>query len=104
MRASAGSGLTLGALRIAERPRGRRLIRAECAACGVVSHMLTVEYAARLSGLSLRELFRHVEGGRLHYAERPGESFVCLASLCALTPQTRELADSRHAPGRTDAD
>jgi hypothetical protein len=69
-----------------------------------MSHMLTVEYAARLSGLSLRELFRHVEGGRLHYAERPGESYVCLASLCALGPQTRELTDSRRTPGRRDAD
>ena len=71
--------------------RQKRVVRDLCAPCGAERHMVTVEYAALLSGLSLRQLFRHVEGGRLHFLETPKGSFVCLDSLCALSPQTQEL-------------
>ena len=71
--------------------RRRKVSRGWCEPCRASRHMLTVEYAADLAGLSLRQLFRHVEGGRLHFVEPPGGPRVCLESLCALTPQTREL-------------
>ena len=68
------------------------MTRGWCGPCQAGRHMLTIEYAAYLSGLSLRQFFRHVEGGRLHFVEPPGGPLVCLESLCALRPQTRELA------------
>ena len=79
------------------RRRRRRVLSRPCASCGADRHLLTIEYASCLSGLSLRQLFRHVEGGQLHFVEAPDGSFICLDSLCALVSRTKELAP--HFPG-----
>jgi hypothetical protein len=60
--------------------RGRSVsYTAWCEGCGARVRMVTAEEAARLSGLSTREIFRRVEAGALHFAETPeGELLVCL--------------------------
>ena len=68
----------------------KKIMRAWCAPCATNLYMLTAEDAARLSGFSLRQLFRHIEGGQLHFAETRRGSLLCLDSLCALMPQTEE--------------
>ena len=72
--------------------RRRRVVRRWCAECEANQHLLTARYAAYLSGLSLPQLFSHLEGGQLHSVEAAGGTLVCLESLCALTSRTGELA------------
>ena len=59
--------------------RGRSVsFTAWCPGCGARVRMVTAAEAARLSGLSAREVFRRVEGGGLHFAETAeGELLVC---------------------------
>lgn len=53
-----------------------------CQDCACRPAMLTPEEAARLSGLSLRALFRLIEAGRVHFLETAGDRLlVCPASL-----------------------
>jgi len=73
------------------RSGGQKMTRAWCGSCCAPRHLLTVEYAAFLSGLSQRQLFREVENGRLHFAEIVGMPLLCLDSLCDTMPQTKEL-------------
>jgi hypothetical protein len=64
----------------------QKIKRAWCRACHADRPLLTVEYAASLSDLSVRQLFRQVESGRLHCSEPPDGPLLCLKSLCELIP------------------
>ena len=63
--------------------RGRSVsVTAWCAGCGARVRMVTAGEAARLSGLSAREIFRRVEAATLHFTEtNEGELLVCPDSL-----------------------
>jgi hypothetical protein len=64
------------------RRMGAAEIHPPCAECVGESSLLNAEEAARLSGLSLRDVFRTVEAGGCHFVEAPdGRLFVCPASL-----------------------
>ncbi|HEX5705958.1 MAG TPA: hypothetical protein VFX96_01585 [Pyrinomonadaceae bacterium] len=53
-----------------------------CEACGAETLMLAVEEAAALSSASHRDIFRLVEGRRVHYAETAaGRLLICAESL-----------------------
>lgn len=78
--------------RLVIRSGGRqKVIRGWCGACHADQPLITVEYAAFLSDLSVRQLFRQVESGRLHFSEPTDGPRLCLDSLCELMPQTKEL-------------
>jgi hypothetical protein len=68
----------------------RKTLRGWCGPCHANRHLLTVEYAAFLSCLSLRQVFQHIENGRLHFSESSAGPRVCLDSLCELVPQTKK--------------
>jgi hypothetical protein len=54
-----------------------------CRDCNQPVRMLAPEAAARLSGVSWREISRRVEGGRLHFKEMAdGRLLICANSLC----------------------
>jgi hypothetical protein len=63
--------------------RGRTVsYTAWCTGCGARVRMVTAGEAARLSGITTREIFRRVERDALHFAETPeGELLVCPDSL-----------------------
>ena len=69
----------------------QEILRGWCEPCHAQSHLLTVEYAEFVSGLTQRQLFRAVENGRVHFSEIAGRPLVCLDSLGDLMPQTEEL-------------
>ena len=53
-----------------------------CERCGARSLLVSAEEAARLAGVTAREIFRRVETDALHFAETPeGELLVCRDSL-----------------------
>lgn len=53
-----------------------------CPKCLAVVKMISPEEASTLSGVSVREIFRWVEGGRVHFIEtREGLLFICANSL-----------------------
>jgi hypothetical protein len=55
-----------------------------CGECANEGRMLAPEDAARLAGVSPRVIYRALESGRLHFAERTdGSLFVCLTSVLA---------------------
>ncbi|MFL6231048.1 MAG: hypothetical protein ACJ741_19910 [Pyrinomonadaceae bacterium] len=57
-------------------------VSAWCAACGAVVEMLTAEEAARRAATSVRDVFRRVEAGEVHYAETPqGHLLICARSI-----------------------
>jgi len=66
----------------------RKVVRAWCGSCRRERSLLTIEYAAFLSRLSQRQLFREVENGRLHFSERLGRPLLCLDSLGDLMRRT----------------
>lgn len=53
-----------------------------CDHCAPSVPLLTPEEAASLSGLSVRDVYRLVETGAIHFQEAPdGRMFVCLDSI-----------------------
>ena len=53
-----------------------------CKHCGKNLPMVTPETAARLSGATVRALYRRIEAGNLHFVETTdGLLFVCTDSL-----------------------
>jgi hypothetical protein len=53
-----------------------------CVNCGKEVSMVTVEEAARLTGLRWREIARRVEVGHIHFAETSdGLLFICINSV-----------------------
>jgi len=55
---------------------------APCTACCEPSGMLPAEEAARMTGVSWREISRRVEAGRVHFVETPdGRLLICVNSL-----------------------
>src|SRR5687768_17299942 len=75
--------------------RHRRIASARCHECAGDVPMISVEYAAAITGLGLRQLFREIEGGLIHSREKSdAELLLCLNSLCARMPQTGPLFKS----------
>lgn len=61
-------------------PRIQKIAR--CPKCLAVVKMLTPEEAGTLSGVSVREIYRWVEAGRIHFIEtHEGRLFICASSL-----------------------
>lgn len=53
-----------------------------CSRCDAQATLLTPEDAARLTGSSLRQLFRQIEQAQIHFLETPeGNVWLCLPSL-----------------------
>jgi|RhiMetdeSRZDD1v2_1073273.scaffolds.fasta_scaffold10247_2 hypothetical protein len=53
-----------------------------CEQCAQTSPLLTPEEASALAGLSVRDVYRVVEAGEIHFKEAPeGRVFVCLDSI-----------------------
>jgi hypothetical protein len=53
-----------------------------CPQCGGNSRMVSSEEAARFFGISVRDIFRRVEAGTVHFTELPGDGLlVCLNSI-----------------------
>lgn len=77
--------------RVIVRRRHRKVVSLWCPACRANQHMVNIKYAAFLSGLSLRQIFSFVEGGRLHLVVAPDGSYVCLESLSALAGASRGI-------------
>lgn len=70
---------TTETLIIRESPRGAR---AWCKPCFAEVEMVAAELAARVVGVSARQVFRLIEAGRIHFIERPdGSPWVCLNTL-----------------------
>jgi hypothetical protein len=66
-------------LRISVRSRRSRLF---CPGCAAEVEMVSADVAARVAGLSEREVFRLVESGGLHHTGAPdGRLLVCLNAL-----------------------
>lgn len=62
--------------------KGRKPLSARCSACGVEVAVVTPEQAARLAGVSPRNIYQWIEAGDLHHIERPeGSLLICLPSL-----------------------
>lgn len=58
-----------------------RRVRLFCPDCAEEVEMVSADVAARVAGLSEREVFRLVESGELHHAEAPdGRLLVCPAA------------------------
>lgn len=58
------------------------VLRAWCPQCNQQVTMLLPDAAAVLAGISVREIFRRVEGGALHFVETPeGQIRICAASI-----------------------
>jgi hypothetical protein len=66
-------------------------IRLWCQDCGAIVPMVTPEHAARLSGATVRAIYRRIEAGGLHFAEAASEPLlVCSDSLAARKKSDRE--------------
>ena len=72
----------------------RQVMRGWSEPCHADRHMLTIEYAALVSGLSHRQLFRQIENGLLHFSEALDSPRLCLDSLCEFLPQVKELVST----------
>lgn len=65
---------------VIRRPAASR--RAACEACGEVVNLVTAEEAARLARVSVRAIYRWVEGGHVHFIETADEALlICVNSL-----------------------
>lgn len=74
------------------RRMGAAEIHPPCAECADQTTLLTPEEAARLSGLSLRAVFRRVEAGNCHFVETAdGLLLVCPALLHEANAQGAHL-------------
>jgi hypothetical protein len=66
----------------ARKPRPQKAIK--CPRCLAETSLMLPEEASSLSNFSLREIFRRVEAGRVHFVETPeGRLFICATSLFA---------------------
>lgn len=66
---------------------GSGQLSAWCDGCGRRSRFVTTEKATQISGGSLRETFRQIEAGTVHFKETPeGAVLVCLTSLVTFDP------------------
>lgn len=55
-----------------------------CLSCGAQVELITPDEAALVTGLGLRQIFRHIEQAQLHFLETPaGGVLLCLPSLLA---------------------
>jgi hypothetical protein len=75
--------------RLVAREGRQKIACAWCEACDENRDMLTVECATLVSGLTHREIFKHVESG-CHFTELAGRPLICFASICELMPQMKE--------------
>ena len=87
---------TIHAERLVIVESGESVVPGYCGICNAERQMLSPEQAARLCGLSLRQLFRLVESSSLHFTETPdGLLVVCLESLVSIlgneTPVEKRL-------------
>jgi hypothetical protein len=65
--------------------RSRVRIATTCPICENGTPLLTTEEAAVLSGSSVREIYRRVEAGQIHFSESgDGLLLICRRSLAAL--------------------
>jgi hypothetical protein len=63
----------------------RRAFTARCGKCAAEVQMLVPERAAALLNTTVREIFRRVETGEIHFSEDEGGTLlVCRNSLAAL--------------------
>jgi hypothetical protein len=67
--------------------RGEKLSREFCPLCGIVVDMLTPQLAAALSKKPVREIFRLIEAGKLHFSETDG-GLICLNCLTASSAES----------------
>ena len=62
--------------------QGTKPVAAWCPACERESAMGSPEEAARLTGVSVRAIYRSVEAGDIHFTETTeGRTLICLACL-----------------------
>lgn len=55
---------------------------ARCPQCLAEAKMVSPQQASNVTGLSLREIYRRVESGRLHFIEtKQGQLFICTNSI-----------------------
>ncbi|HLM60509.1 MAG TPA: hypothetical protein VK308_06885 [Pyrinomonadaceae bacterium] len=67
-------------------------IQTVCRICARESVFIAPKYAVASFDMTMREIFRLVETGRLHYIEtESGAAFVCLTSLETLTVNQIEV-------------
>jgi hypothetical protein len=62
----------------------RRLYAVElwCDECGKLAIMITADQAAAVSGCGLREVFRRLSLGLIHFSEEAdGQIWICISSL-----------------------
>ena len=69
--------------------RGEKLSREFCPLCGIVVDMLTPHFAAAVSKKPVREIFRLIEAGKLHFSETDG-GFICLNCLTTSSAEQEE--------------
>jgi excisionase family DNA binding protein len=61
--------------------RNQRRFRLRCSECGHETSMVSLEEAARLTHVSTREIYRWINGKRMHFTETSYGVLVCLKSL-----------------------
>ena len=66
---------------------------ARCHECHTDVSWLTPSQASAITGLTLRELFRHIESSTIHFIEvQPGLMHICPNSLGSFAQQNNEDA------------
>ncbi len=74
--------------------RATEEIRIICAVCECETLFIAPERAAVSHGLTMREIFRRVESGAIHFIEtREGLTLICLNSLLAGEDEITALHD-----------
>lgn len=61
--------------------RTQRRLRLQCSECGYETSMVSLEEAARLTHVSTREIYRWINGNKVHFTETSYGVLVCLKSL-----------------------
>lgn len=69
--------------------QGEKLSGEFCQLCGIVVDMLTPQFATAVSKKPMREIFRLIEAGKLHFNETDG-GFICLNCLTASSAEQKE--------------
>src|SRR5947208_8122440 len=70
--------------------RREQVVTAWCAGCNADAETLPPEMAAVLSGCGARELYRLIEGGRVHFTENDvGLLRICARSLSEFLPANK---------------
>ncbi|MCA1625545.1 MAG: hypothetical protein LC768_14105 [Acidobacteria bacterium] len=62
--------------------QGEKLSREFCPLCGIVVDMLTPQFATAASKKPVRQIFRLIEAGKVHFSETDG-GLICLDCLTA---------------------